>query len=370
MDVKGSIITPKDRSNDKARFWLVFLILLPWLLNTIHNPNNDFGLVSATVRDWVAGNTPLYAAGSVYFNYAPWSLIVYLPLSFIPHPFGQLIFNTLSLSLLIWSTWYLTKPISWKAIAISLTTIYTGMLLFLGQWDALVLASITLGWIGLQRKNPWLVGIALVGMTTKVTNVIIPLLLLLFAIRHWSFKNLLRVTIIPLGILFISFIVAGWDWPVRYSRLLKVTLAYFQQYDVMTIFSKTVYPISYRFILPPFGYLLMIFSAVVSLYLLYRLTRKGVNLQALNLSLALNLVISPYITFHHIIYLAPLQAQLLNKKRVLGLILWGCAILDLLFMWLGIGLIIYPFAALIILMIITFRELHQSETGDQSLTAS
>jgi hypothetical protein len=79
------------------------------------------------------------------------------------------------------------------------------------------------------------------------------------------------------------------------------------------------------------------------------------------LAMALNLVVSPYITFHHLIYLAPLQAQLLKKYQVWGLVLFGVAIIDLLLMWLGVGLIIYPLAALLILLIITIGSLRRSE---------
>jgi len=359
----GVQLNVNDRSKDNSRLWLVFLILCPLLLNTIRTPNNDFGTISAIVRDWVAGRTPLYSAGSVYYNYTPWLLFVYIPLSFIPHPFGQLIFNTISLSLLIWSTWCLTKPVSWRVMAISLTTIYTGMMMIQGQWDALVLASLTLGWIGVQRKNPWLLGIALVGITTKFTNVIIPTLLLLYAVRLWPIKKLIRAAIPPVITLGISFLIAGWDWPIRYSRLLKLTLLYFQQYEVTTLFSKTLYTISYRLIQPPFGYILVIFLAVITLYLLFRVSRQGVNLNSMNLAMALNLVVSPYITFHHIIYLAPLQAQLLKKYQVWGFVLFGAAIIDILLMWLGVGLIIYPLAALLILIIITIGSLRRSETN-------
>ena len=356
---RGVQLYENNRLKDNSRLWLVFLILLPLLLNTIRTPSNDFGTISALVRDWLAGKIQLYSAGSVYFNYTPWLLFIYIPLSLLPHPFGQLIFNTISVSLLIWSTWYLTKPISWLTLAISLTTIYTAMLIIQGQWDALVLASLTIGWIGVQRKNPWLLGFALVGITTKFTNVIIPTLVLLYGVRSWPIKKLLRVTIIPLITLGISFLIAGWDWPIRYSQLLKLTLTYFQQIQVTTLFSKTLYPISYRLILPPFGLVLVILLTVVTLYLLFRVIRQGVNLDTMNLALALNLVISPYITFHHVIYLAPLQASLIKKNRAWGLGLVGVAILDIILMWLGVGLIIYPIAAILILSIITIGGLRR-----------
>jgi hypothetical protein len=357
----------KIKSNIKyigdTRLWLVFLILLPWIVNTVRNPNNDYGTVANVVRDWVAGRTALYASGSVYYNYTPWMLGVYTPLSFIPHPFGQLIFNITSLCLLIWSTWYLVKPIKWSALALSLTTIYTGMLIHQGQWDAFVLASLTLGWIGYQRKNPWLVGVAIVGVTTKFTNVIIPTCLLIISIRIWPIKSIFKVAILPLITLGLSFLIVGWDWPLRYFRLLKLTVEYFRSYEVTTIFSKAEYPVSYRLILQPLGYIVIILLAVVSLYLLFRLSRRGLNVESINLALALNLVASPYFTFHHIIYLCPTQAYLLKNQKIWGVILFGASIIDLLLLYMGIGLIIYPLVALLILIIISLVNLHHSDSN-------
>jgi hypothetical protein len=346
--------------SDKSRLWLVFLIFLPLILFTINNPNNDYGLVSEIVRAWVEKRVALYTASSVYFNYTPWLLFFYIPFAFIPQPFGQLIFNIISLSLVIWSTWYLSKPISWKALAVAMTTIYMVMLVFQVQMDAFVLASLTLGWIGVKKENPFLIGLALVGMTTKYTNVIIPICLLLFAIRKWSIKRILLITILPAVIILSSFFLVGWDWPIRYIRLLKETLTYFHQYEVNTVFSTTNYPISYRLIHPPLGDVIIISFAIISLYLLFRLSRIKVDNNVINLGIALNLVISPYFTFHHLIYLAPLQAQLLNKNKVWGAILYGAALIDLLFLWFGIGLIIYPVVALLILIIINISNMRRN----------
>lgn len=351
----------KDTSRDDTHIWLVFFILLPLIIITTGNPNNDFQTLSAIVQDWLTSKVQLYEAGAVYFAYTPWSLLVYIPLSYLPHPLGQLIFNTISLCLLIWSTWYLSKPISWQLIAISLTTIYTAMLIKQVQWDAFILASLTLGWISIQRKNPWLLGIALVGMTTKYTYIIIPMVILLFAIRGWTLKKIILMAIIPLATLAISFIIAGWDWPIRYTRLLKATLAYYQQIDVTTIFSTTSYPVSYRLILPPLGLVLIIILAIISLYLLFQILRRGVNLDSISLALALNLVISPYFTFHHIIYLAPSHAQLLKKHKIWGFVLVGAAIIDVLLLFLSVGLIIYPIVALVILIITSLGMLYRPE---------
>jgi hypothetical protein len=344
-----------------TRVWLVFLIFLPLLLNTIRNPYNDFGTIAAIVRDWVAGKTALYAPGSAYFSYTPWSLLVYLPLSLIPHPFGQLIFNITSVCLLIWSVWYAAQPIGWKAMAISLATIYTSMLVIQGQFDALILASLTVGWIAFKRENPWLMGIALVGMTCKYTYVVLPLILIIIAARVWPVKKILYAAITPVLIFFFSFFVAGWDWPLRYSTLMSVEYQIYKQYEVQTVFAKTLYPVSYWLFHPPIGYIITGIISIISVYLLFRTSRKKIDQDAINFALAINLVISPYFTFHHGIYLAPLHAKLLKKIQVYGFILFGAALLDILLLWIGVGLITYPFVALLILILITFSNLRKTQ---------
>jgi Glycosyltransferase family 87 len=356
-----------QRTKEDPRLWLVFLILLPWVLNSIRQSNTDFRMFVDTVHDWVSGETILYDEFHVYFNYLPWALVIYLPFSFLPDTYGLLIFNTLSLGLLIWSTWCLVKPVRWWVLAISLTTFYTGMHMMLGQWDILVLTALTLGWLGVQRKKPWLVGIALIGMTTKYTNIIIPMILLLYAIRHWPFKALIRVAILPMAIIPISFLIAGWDWPLRYSRLMRSTLAIYDHYEVITIFSKTVYQTSYWRYVPPVGMLFVVGLTIIGICLIIRLTRRKLDLDAILLAIPLNLVCTPYLAPQHIIYLAPVQAQLLKNHRTLGVILYGASLVDLILMWFGIGVIIYPLIALITYMLYAISKLRQPILIDQKL---
>jgi hypothetical protein len=330
-------------------------------VNSIRQPESDFEMFTTTARDWLTGETRLYDESHVRFSYLPWSMIISLPFSYLPRPFGLLIFNTLSLGLLIWSTWTLVKPVPWWALAISLTTFYTGLHLMFGQWDILVLAALTLGWLGVQRRNPWLVGLALVGMTTKYTNIILPMLLLLYAIRHWSIKNLIRVAIFPISVLMLSFFIVGWDWPLRYIRLMRVTLALNDHYELISLFSNSKYLTSYYRYLPPLGSVLVVCLTVLALYLIYRLVQRGVDLKVLYLSLTLNLVVTPYLMPYHNIYLAPVQAQLLKENRALGFILFGVTIVDLLLMWLGVGLVTYPLITLLVLIAITIRQLRKSK---------
>ena len=332
---------------DNPRLWLIFLILLPWVINSIRQPTSDYGRFTATVQDWVSGETQLYDKEHVYYNYLPWSVVIYLPFTLLPYPFGLLIFNSLSLGLLIWSTWNLVKPVRWWVLAISLTTIYTGFHFMLGQWDVLVLAALSLGWLGVKRKSPWMLSLALVVMTTKYTNIILPMFILLYSIRRWSYKDLFRVASLPIVCLLISFPIAGWDWPFRYSRLMQTTLAFYDRIEIMTIFSKTEYPTSYWRYMPPVGPIVVVCLAVIALYFVYRLLHREKNLDGIFLSIPLNLVVTPYLMLYHLVYLAPVQAYLLKKHQVLGFVLYSAAIIDVILMWLKVGLITYPIVALI-----------------------
>lgn len=355
----------KQAIKDNPRLWLIFLILLPLVLNSLRHPDNDFSVLMAAVRNWEAGTTRLYDASTIYYNVTPWAVIVYLPLSYLPDPFGSIIFTTLSLGLLIWATWRLSRPVSWVVLALSLTTLYTGMLMLQSQWDALVLGALTFGWLGVQQKKPWWVGLALVGMTTKYTYMIITLILLLYAIRRWPLKDLGRVALLPMLTLPLSFWIAGWDWPIRYSRLLRVTLDYFDKIEVNTLFSTATYPTSYWRLAPPLGPILIITLALIAIYLIFRLIVSETSLRLLNLTLALNLVAAPYFSFHHLIYLAPAQAQLLKRHRWWGMVLFGAAILDLLLLLSGVGLIIFPLAALAVLIITTILDLREEAVDAQ-----
>ncbi|MBN2148064.1 MAG: DUF2029 domain-containing protein [Anaerolineales bacterium] len=349
----------------KPRLWLVFLILIPFVFNSIQRPTNDFETCAATVRDWVAGKTMLYDESQVFYAYLPWSLIIYLPFALLPQPSGLFLFNIISLGLLIWSTLSLIGPVNWTILAISLTTVYTGIHIMQGQWDILVLAAFTLGWLGVKRKNPWLLGLALVGVSTKYTNILLPTLLLLWAVREWRPKGLLYTAIIPVSMLPISILIAGWDWPLRYIRIMQVTLAYYDHYEVITSFSNTIYPSSYWRLNPPFGAILIICLAIPAIYLIIRLLRWNVNLISIFLALTLNLIITPYIALHHMVYLAPVHAKILKESSICGFILYGAGIIDLLFMWFGVGVFIYPLVVLIMLMWISASSLQRSNFASQ-----
>ena len=354
----------QNTEKENPRLWLVFLILLPWVLNSLRQPGSDFAVFTTTVHDWAAGRTQLYDAAHVYYNYLPWSLLIYLPFSYLPRLVGELIFNTLSLGLLIWSTWSLVKPVKWWVLAVSLTTIYTGLHLLLAQWDILVLAALTLGWLAVQHRKPWLLGLALVVMTTKYINIILPMLLLLYMVRRWSLKELLKVAAMPVAILPISFLIAGVDWPVRYWRLMHTTLSFYDHFEALTLFSTTTYKTSYWRYLPPLGPAILIILAGISLYIFYRFLLRRITIEALILALSLNMVVTPYLAIYHIVYLAPVQAYLLKEHRILGILLFAVSVVDLVFMWLRIGVILYSITTLILLLGVNiYREWQQRKAG-------
>jgi hypothetical protein len=162
-------------------------------------------------------------------------------------------------------------------------------------------------------------------------------------------------------------LIAGWDWPLRYSRLMRSTLAIYDHYEVITIFSKTVYQTSYWRYVPPVGMLFVVGLTIIGICLIIRLTRRKLDLDAILLAIPLNLVCTPYLAPQHIIYLAPVQAQLLKNHRTLGVILYGASLVDLILMWFGIGVIIYPLIALITYMLYAISKLRQPILIDQKL---
>jgi hypothetical protein len=87
------------------------------------------------------------------------------------------------------------------------------------------------------------------------------------------------------------------------------------------------------------------------------------DLKPMFLALTLNLVVTPYLMPYHNVYLAPVQAQLLKDHRALGFMVFGVSIVDLVLIWFGIGLVVYPLIMLLVLMAITINNLRNPAAG-------
>jgi len=334
----------------KYKVLFVFILLLPWVIPTLSRPSIDYGIFTDTARGWLSGQIHLYD-GQTEFYFAPYAILAFVPFTVIPQPFGQFIFAIIVLAALVWATWKLTGSTPWWTLAIGLATVYTALLVFNGQWDSIVLAGLAMGWIALENSNPWLMGFSFIVLGTKPTNILLPALLLLFSMRNWSKLKLAQTTIIPLIFVIISGFIAGWNWPLTYISNYREHPNP-PNYVVVTPWTQALYLRSYWEYLDKVGTILLCVFCIVAIILLIRRLRFKLDRKTLSIALAINLVASPHALLYCFIFLAPIHILILNEHRRWGLLLYGAALIDLIFIWLGIGVFIFPLVTLLVIMII------------------
>jgi hypothetical protein len=288
-------------------------------------PPLDYRFFAAATRAWRTSQSSLYDAQAPQFFYAPWSLALLAPLSFLPDRFGQAIFNTISLLLLHWSMGVFAPQLSFRARLLALVSPYTAAVIVLGQWDALIVGGTALAWWAISRRRPWVLGAAFLIITTKPTNAVVIVVALLVALRGWPWQLWRRSLVFPLLALAGSLLACGWNWPVRYLAYLRTT--------------------------PPLGYnvslwrpeISWIWAAVVSVgtlgWLAWMLARHGVDGPRLALILSANLLVSPFVVPYHLVSTAPALGVLAHHNIWLGIVLWAVGTLAFLAFVLGWSLL-------------------------------
>jgi hypothetical protein len=318
---------------------VVFLLLLPLVIAALSRPLSDYGWYVMTARGWIAGETRLYD-GFTPSYYTPWAYVPFIPLAVLPDRVGQFIFNALSLFATIWATAVLSKATKWSSLALAICNLYTAILILCGQWDGIVLLSIALGWVAVEKQKPWLLGLAILGMTTKPTNILLPLILLAIAVSKWRFADLVRASV-PLGVaVLLSFLSLGLDWPLRYVQFLW----YFgppASYKLLVLGGTVAeYGSSLRDYTGPYWLPCFVLMALGVLVWLIKLVRQyGVNRRTLYLSLVANLILSPYAMVYHFIYVSPAMAEIVERSRGWGAFLYGIGLLEFASLLIGVPLI-------------------------------
>jgi hypothetical protein len=289
---------------------LIALLGIVFLALTMLAPL-DYRFFAEAARAWRNGTSQLYDAGASQFFYAPWALVLLVPLSYLPDRLGQALFNLISLISLGWGVWILAQPRSLSALVLALATPFTAAILVLGQWDALIVGSVALAWYAIGRYQPWLLGMALVVITTKPTNALLVIVVLLYAIRGWPVRDLARALALPALVLAGSGLACGWDWPIRYLDYLRAT--------------------------PPLGYdvslwrpeVPVVWALLLSLgaggWLLWCVWRHGVTGDVLALTFVVNLLISPFVVPYHFVGTAPALAVARRRDWRIGAVLWVSA---------------------------------------------
>ena len=190
----------------------------------------------------------------------------------------------------------------------------------------------------------------MVGLSTKPTNVVLPALLMLYAVLRWPKKDLARA-MAPLALVFAASLpIAGWDWPVRYVWFLR-TYPNPSTYKLLTPWGSAEYSISLWSNITPVLQVLLLALLAGAVIWQVKVIRKGINRENVLALLSINIAGSPYILVYHMIYLAPVTGWILAQNLRLGFALALVAILDLVLLFLGQGNLLYPLAAFLGMML-------------------
>jgi hypothetical protein len=253
----------------------------------------------------------LYDDPALQFFYAPWALLITVPLSWLPDQVAQAALNTCSLFGIWGATQVVARPASPLDMLPALVNPYAVAVLLLGQWDALVLAGVGLGWYAAVQRKPWLLGLALLLASTKPTNVWLPLLLLVWLVRRWPWQQAAQALVLPLLAVAGSFLAAGWDWPLRYVQYIRSTP-----------------PLGFNVALWPTDHALAQAAlAGVALLWLLSLLREGIGAPHLALALAGNLLLSPFVVPYHLVMVGPTLVEVARRCWWAAALLWLLALL-------------------------------------------
>ncbi len=314
--------------------WFPALFLLPFILASVLRGPADFAVYALAVRQ-VLGGARLYT-DAVTFYYAPWAVLAFAPFAALPPIVGQAAFNVVSILALVWAVTTLSGAQRWQAVALSTTTMFSAWLIMCSQVDALILAGVVLGYLAVERRRPWLFGLALVILGMKPTNVLLPALLLGLAVLRWPRRELVQIAVLPALALAVGMVLAGPDWPVRFVAYLQ-THPNPDPYGLISPWGLAVYRTS------PWGNVgpVVLGTAGIGALGFTVLQRHDLRESVLAV-LALGLLASPYVMVYHVIYAAPAAARLAEADRRTGALLAGIALVDLAMFWSGRGFFLWP----------------------------
>ena len=150
-----------------------------------------------------------------HFIYPPAALFLIAPFAVLPYSLGFFVWNLVQLLAFIVGLWLIAphpRAIITSAIIASPAI---GVLLYAGQFDALLVFALGLGVSGITSRNALRVGLALALFTLKPVHVIIPSIALLALLPTWRMR--IAASALPMIVLITS--LAIWPaWPLEWFQ--------------------------------------------------------------------------------------------------------------------------------------------------------
>lgn len=334
------MVSSKTRTTPILIILILITVLMTVMFAKLWPTGADwFYVFYPTTRAWLAGETHLYDAGaSQGFYLMPWGVFVLAPLAAMGLRWGQAVLSVITLGVLLLAVWASdAKAKPWVAL-LAVANLHAFDVLIRGNVDALPLLGLALGWLGLQKRRPLLLGAGFWLLAIKPVNIILPALVLLWGIRQWKRVEIAQV-LLPLGATFaLSFAIFGLDWPVRYVAMARANppLVYLQ-----TSLWRAIEAVGLPRLV---AYLVAIPACILALWQLWR---RGATLPVLALAITTNLLFTPYALGSHYVLLA-ISFVILTSWHKLTMLTWLLTLTPLLRLqfgfdaaWVDIG---YPLA--------------------------
>ena len=297
-------------------FSLLGIVLLS-LFSTL--PVQDYKYYVTACRLWLHNPEGLYTSENNSFYYMPWTLYLIAPLSLLPDHLGQAVINVCSLAALGISIRILCPASRTSAAGLALLTPYPLSILFLGQWDALVLSAIALSYWAEQKRRPWLLAAMLTLALTKPTNILLVLAYLGYQLRAWPLRLLIKAVSLPLLAVLSSLALCGYSWMYRYLQMLATNpppgfnIALWQHH------------------FPAFLSTTLTVLLVCSLLYTMKAHRNVASLYVVLLTG--NLTLSPFLTPYALVLLTPAITKIAHHSMLYGICLLIASWLTFLVFW-------------------------------------
>ena len=298
-----------DRSVSKRTGIVVLLLAVSifFLLMINFWPlGSDYVVYHTMASRFLHGETRLYDTPDQYY-YAPWGMLIFAPLSLLPWQWGETLLNFTSIAVVAWSVKVFSGENNGVVpTVLALINLQMFDLMVRGQVDAIVLLGVVLAWLAIRDRRPWLLSVAFWLMSIKPTNVILPLLVVIWGTRKWPLYDWLRAISLPGISLGLSFLIIGFDWPLRW-------LDHVQRYPPPSSMISSVWRGAAVNSVPIWPLWLLVLP--VGGWWIWRVAKYGVNITNFVFTMSLWMAISPYTLGYHYVMLAPALALVYHKWR-------------------------------------------------------